>query len=281
MDKTIKPDFSIGGILARAWHNLRGTKSPICGTALLGAISLIILLFIVSYGLSKTALDFTANSIHPIAIAILQLVNMLIFAAFAAPFIAGILMIGVKRARDEPMKNSAGLQYFNRWPTLAATNIITVFFAVAIEYVSFLIFGLLMHISTLHSLQDHQASISTAATAFVLIITVVAVLGYMVYSAFVSFSLPSVADKQKSPWKAICTSCNLVMPRWMKMTALRIIIAIIFAVSLLPLYFGLWLAKHKWGVALSGAGSLLLLIWTIPYCFLIIGEAYHRLADSK
>ncbi|MDF2691539.1 MAG: putative rane protein [Gammaproteobacteria bacterium] len=104
--------FSVKATLKEGWHLVRGAKLSVLAT-LVPMLLVALTAFLV---LTRLQLNTASNSY----IALLySLISPLIDAILLSGFLAGLAMIGLKRARHEAVRLSEGLQYFKKLPKLA------------------------------------------------------------------------------------------------------------------------------------------------------------------
>jgi hypothetical protein len=277
MENLNKP-FPIGNIMTKAWNSSFDAKGAVWAPAIITIVISFIISFIITAIFTGT-IGYTGdlNTQHPLNAFIIQLVNAFLIAIILAPFITGMLMVAIKRARGEPVNAASGFQYISHWLKLATINIIITIFALVIDLFFSMVMVLLLRAGT-HYMQPDISSHYT--NGFVIGVAVIMILCYLTFYAFVVFAMPSAVDKNQSAWEAVCTGARIVMPRWFKMLCIEVMVAVIMIISLLP--FSLSTLSHlTWVQVICGIVSLILIIWAVPYVVLVHGEAYKCLNESN
>ena len=269
--------FLIGKILQRAWSATATTKSAIWAPAILSIILSFIIGFIITAVFQHTLLRGDPTSIHPMTIFIVQLINAFIIAIIVAPFITGMLMVAIARARSETVSTQLGFKFTPWWLKLACINIIITIFAMVID----LFFSVIMALIIPAGAQYSKASMSHAVigSGFVIVVAIIMFLCYLVFYAFMVFAMPIAIDKKKSPWDAITAACGAVQPHWLKMLGIEIIVTVVMVITLIPFSLGIY-SMTTWVPVLCGVISLVILVWSLPFIILIHGEAYTSLIDQ-
>lgn len=188
-------DFSIGDTLKEGWQRVSGLKGPFWAAAV------VVFIFMLVAGLALSAianvLSLTNGTVGLVAQLLLQLAIM----AAIYPFMAGIAMLGVRRAVDLPISYQEAFAYF--------------------AYVSPLVIaGVLMSI------------LMTLGFLLLIIPGIYLSVAYM-------FTVPLVVEKNLSAWQAMETSRKAVTRHWFKFFFTLLILGIIFVLSAIPLGLGL------------------------------------------
>lgn len=263
--------LSIKNILQSAFGLLKGSKLSLNINFLA-----ILAIFIVVYFLLDNIL---AQYIQPLVIHaqesyiynLLLKATSLIYLIIMSPFFAGIFMASIKRARGESLAVNSGLLYFNHWlPTAITVVIVAILTAVITDILQILL--------TLLSIQLFKLTSSAVIirTIFVLVYTLAIFLSFAVNSLFM-FSIPALIDQHKNPVTAIITSIRLVLPHWLKMTALLVILFILGMLMMLPFTAASNLL-HFTGAATAGfIITLIGLAYFLPFLALCLGVAYDQL----
>lgn len=191
-------DFSIGGVLGEAWRLVKGSKGLIFGGFLVFYALLLGVTFAVSLPLDYLGLIDQSN---PALSAVSQLLINLAAGAVSYPCMAGIMMLGIRRADGQPVSFDLIFSQFGRTLPLLFT-------------------GLLMSI--------------LAGIGFLLLI----IPGIYLSVAY-SLAFPLVAERGLSPWQALETSRKAINQHWFKVAGLCLLTALIGLLSLLPLGLGL------------------------------------------
>lgn len=273
---TKQKPFVISAILQRAWGHTANTKAAIWAPAILSIVLSFIADFILTAIFQHTLSHSDPTTIHPLTIFSMQLVNAFVIAVIIAPFITGMLMVAITRARGNTMSMQFGFNFTPSWAKLAAINVIITIFTMIID----LFFSVIMSLVIPVGLHYTEADMSHAiiGNGVMILVAIIMLLCYLTFYAFMVFAMPVAIDKQKSIWAAITTACRIVEPHWLKMVGIEIIVTIIMVITLLPFSLGIY-SMTTWVSVLCGVISLIILIWSLPYILLIHGEAYHSLTD--
>ncbi|HEY8568591.1 hypothetical protein [Microbulbifer sp.] len=195
--KALAGDYqvAIGDTLNEAWSRTKGNK----GTVWLG-----VLLYFVAYiGISVVAALITGQSFtDPEANqGIGAILSNIIIAAASAPLGAGMMMIGVKIARDEQVSGTEVFAYFDKILPLAVAMVL-MYILVAVGFVLLIIPGVYL------------------------------VIGYMMM-------LPLIVDKNLGPWQALEISRKAVTKHWFPVFGFMIVLCLLYLAGFLALIIGL------------------------------------------
>ncbi len=268
--KTKKP-FIIRDILKNALPGCLDTKGAIWMPVLLSAVIYIIIAVIATAFNSNTI--GTAYSPHQF---LTQFITTLIIAVLTAPLVAGMFMVAITRARAGHITLTSGLQYYRYCIRLACINILIMIFAMIIDLFFTLVFALIKRASGYNTIQAIAAS-HYGLAAFI-IVPIIMCLCYLAFIAFTLFALPVAVDQNKSPWKAISSGASIVLPHYIKLMGIIIIAILILFITSLPYLLSLF-SQAAWVHIMCIIISLLILVWSFPYTFLIYGQAYKQLVD--
>ncbi|MCK5813363.1 MAG: hypothetical protein KAH03_03855 [Cocleimonas sp.] len=191
-------DFTIKGILSEAWEKTNGLKGSFWGAAGLLFIGLLIVSVVLGVIFGSGAQPGEMPTGGQIGT---QIVVQLLIMGLLYPFMAGIMMMGVKRSVDQPISSKMMFSYFSVTGTLIVAGLLSTIF-IWIGFVLLIIPGLYL------------------AIAYGLII-------------------PLIADKKLSAWQAMEASRKAITKRWFKIFALYFVMVIILMVSMIPLGLGL------------------------------------------
>ena len=181
-------DFTIEAMLSEAWAKTNGLKGSFWGAALLLMVGVLLIAGGLGFALGTGGMAT-------------QLIVQLAIMAFMYPFMAGILMMGVKRSVDQPISFNMMFSYFS----VTGTVILAGLFSTILTWVGFL----LLIIPGLY-----------LAIAYGLII-------------------PLIADKKLSAWQAMEASRKAITKRWFKIFGLYLVMGVILVISAIPLGLGL------------------------------------------
>jgi hypothetical protein len=190
-------DFNIGELLGEAWQRVKGTKGIIIG----GFLVFYAVMFVVSLVLGGMLGIFGALSESPAAVMLGELVIGVLASALAYPFMAGINMIGIRRAADQPISFNEIFSHFGRTLPLVITAVVMM---------------LLIYLGM-----------------FLLIIP-----GLYLAIAYM-LAIPLVVERGLSPWQALEASRKAISQHWFKTFGLFLLLGLITLVSVIPLGIGL------------------------------------------
>ncbi len=246
------PNFKIGLILGDAWDKLKGSKFAIWLVILATILAVIIV--------DSIVIMVTGQSWKNQPFWLAHIVMPIVNALFLGPFIAGPIMIGARRARDERVEKLAGFKYFNHFIPLAIALIITSI----ISNLGFIIVNL--------------PAVSSHVGHYKYILEFVAAIYSLVISALFLATLPLIADKSTAPLEAITQSINLTKPHLFKIVLLYIICYVFLVIAFIPMIVGI-LLQHAIVTVICMIVTVIICVWLLPYFFMIIGNIYHRLVD--
>ncbi|MES2295426.1 MAG: hypothetical protein V4582_00210 [Pseudomonadota bacterium] len=211
-------DFDIGAVISQAWEMTNGTKGTIWLAILFYLLASIPVSFAVEFGLRMIGMTNDPTT-GMLAKSLFVVTSQLIQLFVGVPLMTGMFVIGIKLAADAPTESSEVFAQFPKVLKLVGTALL-----------SYLIIGI----------------------GFCLL-----VLPGIYLSVSYAFALPLVAEKGLAPWEALEASRKTVTHHWFKLFFLYIVIAIIGAVSAIPVGLGL--------------------IWTVPMSFLVGGLMYLKM----
>ncbi|MBU0480995.1 MAG: hypothetical protein KKG47_07825 [Proteobacteria bacterium] len=195
--KSVSPDtgydFAIMDIIREAWQKTSGAKGPLWGAGIL--VFLIVMGFSILMGVLLGLVGARSESI-----AISGALQLALTVAMY-PFLAGIMMIGIRRAVDLPISYKMAFGYFG--------------FVVPIVIAAFLV------------------SIMTTLGFILLILPGIYLsLAYMLV-------IPLIVDKKMSAWQAMEASRKAIHKHWFKVFGLYFVMGFIYLLSLIPLGLGI------------------------------------------
>jgi uncharacterized membrane protein len=190
-------DFNIGELLGEAWQRTKGTKGIIIG----GFLVFYVVLLVVSFVLGGILGIFGALSESPITVVIGELVIGILASAMAYPFMAGINMVGIRRAADQAISFNEIFSHFGRTVPLVITAIVMM---------------LLIYLGML----------------LLIIPGLYLAIAYML-------AIPLVVERGLSPWQALEASRKAIGQHWFKAFGLFLLLGLITLVSAIPLGIGL------------------------------------------
>lgn len=191
-------DFSIGDLISESWQRVKGTKGIIFGGFLIFYVVMLVASTVI--GAIFGVLGFISEtSITGIIIG--QFIVSILASALAYPFMAGVNMIGIRRAADQPIS-------FN-----------DVFSGLGL-FVPLLITALLM-------------------TALIYIGTLLFVIPGIYLGVAYMLAIPLVIERGLSPWQALETSRKAINQHWFKVFGLFLALGVIMLIGMIPLGIGL------------------------------------------
>lgn len=191
-------DFSIGSLLGEAWQRTSGTKGIVIGGFAIFYVVLFAISFVLGFLLAAAGLISDSN---PFAQVFGQLLISLFAAACTYPFFAGILMIGIRRAADQPIDFSRVFGYFACSLPLIVTGVVMT---------------LLIYLGAL----------------LLLLPGIYLGIAYLL-------AMPLVVERGLSPWQALEASRKAITQHWFKVFGLVLLLSVIIGISALPLGIGL------------------------------------------
>lgn len=203
-------DFEIGGLMSEAWKLVSGTKGIIIGglvvmyVALWALMSLLSMLGMAGFAgvLGIGMLGGGAGSgFTLLALLFGFLVFTLLSTAIAYPFMAGISMVGIRRAAGQPVRFNELFSHFGRTVPVIVTALLMTLLT-TIGYLLFVIPGIYL------------------AFCYVL-------------------AIPLVVERGLSPWQALEASRKAITQHWFKVFGLFLAVSVVMMLSAIPLGIGL------------------------------------------
>lgn len=191
-------DYSISDVISESWQRVKGTKGIIIGGFLVFYIVMLLVTFVLGFVLGMFGL---MNETSPSSMIVGQLIISVLGSAATYPFLAGINMIGIRRAADQPISFNEMFSHFGRFVPLLLTGLLMM----VLIYVGLLLFilpGLYL------------------AVAYML-------------------AIPLAVERGLSPWQALEASRKAVSQHWFKAFGLYLLLGLIVIVSALPLGIGM------------------------------------------
>ncbi|MFG0722464.1 hypothetical protein ACF8PU_12455 [Pseudomonas sp. GLN_6] len=190
-------DFTIGDLLSEAWQRVKGTKGIIIGGFVVFYTVLLVASFLIGgfFGILGVVSD------SPMLSVVVEMVVGIFASALAYPFMAGINMIGIRRAADQPISFNDIFSHFGRTVPLVITAIISMLL-IYLGMILLIIPGLYLAIA------------------------------YML-------AIPLVVERGLSPWQALETSRKAITQHWFKVFGLFLLLGLITGISAIPLGIGL------------------------------------------
>ncbi|PYC27253.1 hypothetical protein DMO17_05775 [Aquipseudomonas alcaligenes] len=191
-------DFRIGDVIGESWRLVKGTKGIIFG----GLVIFYVVMFVATSVLGALfgAIGLLSEASLS-AILVGQFVISVLASALTYPFLAGVNMVGIRRAANQPVSFNevfSGLGLFV--PLLITAVVMTV----------------LIYIGSL----------------LLLLPGIYLGVAYML-------AMPLVIERGLSPWQALETSRKAISQHWFKVFGLFLVLGLIMALSMIPLGIGL------------------------------------------
>ena len=261
----------IKDVLSQAWHKVKGVKGKIwLGYLMVGIFTSIINVL--------TSFIFPLQDKHPSIIG--QVTSVGLGLLVTAPLMAWILTTLVKQARQEPIAYDTMFTYFNPrdWARSAITLVMCLLPSILLlAFHAFVILpfsGRFLIALTNDPNFHHLLAPITVGAGFLLIIIPVIIINIMTF-----YALPSLIEKNLSPWRAICRSYQLTKGYRCKIFTIILIPALLVILLSAPLAIFLSHAKE------AAAGFYLLfvalaLVWIQSWVGMVYSEIYHRLTKA-
>lgn len=191
-------DFTLGGVIDDAWQRVKGTKGIIIG----GFLIFYVIMFMVTgiLGLLLGLLGIGTDG-GMLSMFVSQILVSVAGSAATYPFLAGLNMVGIRRAADQPVTFNEVFNHFGRFVPLLITGLLMM----VLVYVGLLLF----------------------------------VLPGIYLSVAYMLAIPLVVERGLSPWEALETSRKAITQHWFKVFFLFLVLGLILAVSIIPLGIGL------------------------------------------
>jgi len=191
-------DFGVDNVINQAWALVKGSKGLIIGGYLLLYVAMFAGMFALAVVLTLLGLLDTASSENRIFSD--QLFNLL-SSALTYPFVAGIYLIGIRRAAGQAVSINLVFSQFSKFLPLLVTGVLMTIL-IAVGYMLLVIPGIYLSIAYL-------------------------------------LAIPLVAERGLSPWQALETSRKAIHQHWFKVLGLCLTLSLIILLSIVPLGIGL------------------------------------------
>lgn len=236
---TVLEPLSTRSLLRQSWHLITTTKR---------AVFIQLLAMLVVWVFMLTAIEDLHAMFapaHPLLKSALVLVLLLLQQCIMAPLLAGLLMLGIRRARGESVRWYSGLVYWRHWPSLGGALIL-------ITLINFgLFFCVSLEVALIHTALHLTAGPLTFALTFALPLLI---------QLLFWFTLPIIIEQQRNPFKALARSTMIIARHY-------------------P--WALWAVVLS--IVLNIAGCLVVLIgllWTMPMTYILWGLLYRYWTES-
>lgn len=200
LERGIAGDYSIsiGEIIGEAWRRTKGNKGTIWLALILYIVAFVVVSFVAGMitGYSAFDIEQQAGASFTSTISYQILVNLI-----AAPLTAGMMMIGIKIARDEKTSATEVFAHFDKLLPLVVANILM--------------------------------TILVTIGLFLLVLPgIYLAVAYML-------TLPLIVDKNLGPWQALETSRKAITKHWFAFFGFLIVAVLLYVAGALPLLIGL------------------------------------------
>lgn len=186
-------DFRIGELLSESWQRVKGTKGIVIGGFLVFYAVMMAVSFALGgiFGLMGLAGNETVVS------AITEMLLGMLASAMAYPFMAGLNMVGIRRAADQPISFNEIFSHFDRTVPI----LVTVLLSIVLIYAGMLL----------------------------LIIP-----GIYLGVAYI-LAVPLIVERGLTPWQAMEASRKAITQHWFKVFGLLLVLGLIAVLSILTL----------------------------------------------
>src|SRR3990167_1705301 len=233
-------NFSIKEVYKEAWGKVSGFKAILWGGFIIYVLIAIALLAIVKLiGFASLSL-FSENSNQ----AIVAVANGIATLA-KYPLYAGLLMLGIKRAVDQPIRASMVIDYYRKMWHIIGAGVVAVVVICVFAIVSAILLAL--------ARGDIGAFMSCLYTLLGGVLGVVGIYLVLCYK----FVLALAAEKEMGFWHTLEVSRKAVTQHWFKIFFTVLGWLIIVLISCIPAFIGL--------------------IWTLPWSYCVYGVLYRTI----
>ena len=186
---------AIGDTLSEAWAKTKGNKGTVWLGVLLYMVAYVAISLVATMVTGQSFTDPEANQ------GVGALLSQLIILFATAPLVAGMIMIGVKIAREEEVSGTEVFAHFDKILPLAL-GLILMYLLVGLGFVLLILPGIYLMI------------------------------GYLMM-------MPLIVDKNMGPWQALETSRKAVTKHWFPVFGFTIVMMLLYVAGFLALVIGL------------------------------------------
>jgi len=230
-------DFSIEGVLSEALGKLNGSKGTIIGAAF---VTLFLITIVASLLITITIPLVKSSFVSGIVINIFF--NFVIILV-TYPLLAGLFLIGIRRAADYPIRFTMIFLFFNRMFALLLN-------AILINIIVIFSVGLFL------GLGFALAAAGLPKAILYLFVVLAVVFGVYLSIAYM-LSIPLITERGLSTWQAMETSRKAISQHWFKVFALMVVCYLLFVLSAFTLFIAL--------------------IWVLPLIIVAFGVLYRTI----
>lgn len=200
LEKGVAGDYaiSIGEIISEAWRRTKGNKGTVWLGVLLYIVAQAVLMYVAGVISGYPAFNPAAAAEVPLTP---QLIYQLLVAVVGAPLFAGMVMIGIKIARDKPVSGTEVFAHFDKILPLAVASVL-MYILIIIGLVLLILPGIYLLVA------------------------------YML-------ALPLIVDKGLGPWQALETSRKAITKHWFPFFGFLIVLLLLYLAGALALLIGL------------------------------------------
>ncbi|MDP3848835.1 MAG: hypothetical protein Q8R10_20670 [Pseudomonas sp.] len=202
-------DFRIGELLSDAWQRVKGSKGLIIGAVIIYAVAATIINSV--FGAMLGLIGLQADPENLAGMLAGQFVISILGAAVTYPLLAGTMMIGIRRAADQPFNFDLAFSGFKNPLPIIITGVLML----VMVYVGFLL---------------------------LLIPGIYLMIAY-------ALALPLVIERGLSPWQALEASRKAISQHWFKVLGLNLVLGLIVGLSAIPLGIGMIWTVPLWAIA--------------------------------
>ncbi|MCH9769760.1 MAG: hypothetical protein K0U12_02665 [Gammaproteobacteria bacterium] len=271
--------FTISGVIGGAWHKLKGSKGIIWGTAAL------MLLIAIGFGIVGGIFSGIAAYLHNHALVFIADIIQLLLNGAMAVFFIGVLIVAINKARQQAVTVHSAFMHLKRFWATYFTWIVLMLIAMLIYAfgIAGYAFGLWAsgNFEVIAQALANKSFVGVQIGSGFFVFSGLYFLGFIAVMyfimSFLRFSLPLVYDKQLSTFNAIGRSVKMAAPHWFRNFILTFVVNFIVAIIIIApvLITGL---MHSGLLLFVGiVASILIVVWALPYVFLLYGEAYQQL----
>jgi len=189
--------FTVRDALSNAWKMVSGSKGSYWG----GFIFVVAVTFVWAFASSMLTQNLSSGETPWVWSLVWSIVDLVMQQALTVPMWAGIVLMGVRRARGEAIRSTMVFEGFKRFASLLVVTFLVVI-------------------------------IITVGTLFLIIPGIYLSIVYI-------FAVPLVLDKGMGPWEAMELSRKTVTKRWFAYFSTLLVAGIIMMASFIPLGLGL------------------------------------------
>ena len=112
-------DFRIGEVLGEAWHKVKGMKGTLIGAVLIYGVAINVISFVIAFVLGLLGLFQVSHA----GTQVLEIVVNVFAGALCYPLLAGLNLIGTRRAADQPAEINEMFSHFGLFMPLFITGL--------------------------------------------------------------------------------------------------------------------------------------------------------------